>query len=124
MPSKLVVTRSLWAVLIINGCVVRSEDFAVTEANPHAPSEERNLTVCWILESDSYYSSHARLAGAVDLAIHNANTYIMPDGWRLQLAFQSAGPSCSDTQFSVTTNVLRLLQTGVSCDVFLGAGKG
>ncbi|OQV12261.1 Atrial natriuretic peptide receptor 1 [Hypsibius exemplaris] len=81
-----------------------------------------SLTVCWILESDSYYSSYERLAGAVDLALANANAYILPDNVKLHLAFGDAGPSCSNTQYSVTANVLSMIQSGTSCDVFLGVG--
>ncbi|GAU95874.1 hypothetical protein RvY_07413-1 [Ramazzottius varieornatus] len=79
-----------------------------------------NLTVCWLLEDDSYYSTYERLAAAVDLAIEHSNSYILPEHIKLQLVFQSAGPSCSNTQYSVAANVMQLVRDGVECNVFLG----
>ena len=92
-------------------------------ARVNGRSRHLNLTVCWILEEDSYYSTYDRLAAAVDLAMTHANEYILPENIRLQLAYQNAGPSCSDTQYSVTANVMQMLQEGTVCDVFLGVGK-
>ncbi|GAU95881.1 hypothetical protein RvY_07417 [Ramazzottius varieornatus] len=85
-------------------------------------NEHINLTVCWILEGDSYYSSYARTAAAVDLAITHSNRFILPENVQLQLVYQNAGPSCSDKQYSIISNVLQLMRSGVDCNVFLGVG--
>lgn len=86
-------------------------------------AREVNLTVCWLLEDDSYYSTYERLAAAVDLAIEHSNSYILPEHIKLQLVFQSAGSSCSNTQYSVATNVMQLVRDGVECNVFFGISK-
>ena len=131
LPKKMVT-----AVNLINCCrsvvvfaIVVVWIFVDGQRDPNNPAAKlktngvTNLTVCWILEDDSYYTSYQRLAASVNLAIKNANAFILPKSVRLQLAFKSAGPSRSDTQYSVTSNVMDMLQAGISCNMFLGAGK-
>ncbi|OQV18934.1 Atrial natriuretic peptide receptor 1 [Hypsibius exemplaris] len=88
--------------------------------NQFSASTVTNLTVCFILEDDSYYATYERLAAAVDLGISHANTFILPDYIRLKVAYKNIGPSCSHAQFSAARNILQLLDSGVTCDVFLG----
>ncbi|OQV12266.1 Atrial natriuretic peptide receptor 1 [Hypsibius exemplaris] len=81
------------------------------------------LTICVTLEEDSYnVPSYNRVASAVDLAIANANAFVLPKSIRLRTVFQSAGPSCSQIQHRVTTNFLHLILSGVQCDAFVGIG--
>ncbi|OQV23021.1 Atrial natriuretic peptide receptor 1 [Hypsibius exemplaris] len=81
------------------------------------------LTVCVTLEDDSYYiPTYNRVAATVDLAITNANNYILPDSVRFRTVFQSAGPSCSQIQHSAPTNFLHLMRAGVTCDTIVGIG--
>ncbi|OWA53707.1 Atrial natriuretic peptide receptor 1 [Hypsibius exemplaris] len=81
------------------------------------------LTVCITLEQDSYFvTSYDRVAAAIDLAIANANSFILPASVRIRPLFIDAGPSCSQVQYSVARNVLKLLRKGTTCDVYLGPG--
>ena len=56
-----------------------------------------NLTACWLLESDSFYTTYERAAAAVDLGINHANDLILPSNIRLRLFTQRTGPSCIET---------------------------
>ena len=94
-----------------------------SEAQKFASNTVTNLTICFVLEDDSYYSTYDRIAAAVDLGIVNANTYVLPDNIRLQMVYQSSGSSCSHAQYSVSRKILQLLNSGVRCDAFLGVGK-
>ena len=94
-----------------------------SEAQKVASNTVTNLTICFVLEDDSYYSTYDRIAAAVDLGIVNANAYVLPDNIRLQMVYQSSGSSCSHAQYSASRKILQLLNSGVRCDAFLGAGK-
>lgn len=82
----------------------------------------RNLTVCFVREDDSDFSTYRRVAPAVDLGVRHANNFILPGTLRLQVLFQSSGTSCSGTQFSVVSRVAELLEER-ECNVFIGAGS-
>ncbi|OQV23376.1 putative Atrial natriuretic peptide receptor 2 [Hypsibius exemplaris] len=81
------------------------------------------LNVCIVLEKDSFYvSSYSKVAAAVDLAVTNANRFILPRNTQLQTKYQSAGQSCTQITHDVVKNVLRLLRNGTTCDAFVGPG--
>ncbi|OQV12254.1 Atrial natriuretic peptide receptor 1 [Hypsibius exemplaris] len=79
------------------------------------------LTVCWLLEEDSYFTSYNRTASAVDLAIEHANKFIMPESLKLQYVFGSTGNSCSHTMYSAALTVYDFYQKGITCNMFLGS---
>jgi hypothetical protein len=83
---------------------------------------EEVLRICIFVEDDSYYTSEERLAAAVDLSVSHVNSYILPKSLKIEVRFQSTGPSCSRTQYSATSNAFTLLRSGVTCNVFFGAG--
>lgn len=83
----------------------------------------QNITLCFLLESDSYYTSYERVAPAVELGIRHANEFVLPPDIRLNYVYQSLGMSCTAVQHSALVNVLRLLATGQKCDAFLGVGE-
>ena len=81
------------------------------------------LTVCFVIEDDSYFGSYRRLAAAVDLGIEHANTFVMPNSTQLQVVFQSSGASCTKTLYSAVSAMLDMLDKGTTCDMYLGTSK-
>lgn len=81
----------------------------------------KHLTICFVWEDDSYFSTYSRLAPAVDLGVRHANNLILPENLRLQVLYQSSGTSCTSTQFTVVSTVAELLEKQ-ECNVFIGAG--
>ncbi|OQV12270.1 Atrial natriuretic peptide receptor 1 [Hypsibius exemplaris] len=108
--------------------VVRGESDSIVYTAPpfQTPSTAENVTflnLCIIPEDDSFYvSTYDRVAAAVDLAIANANSFILPKAIRLRTVFQSTGSSCSQVQHTVVTNILGLLRSGVTCHAYVGIG--
>ena len=47
------------------------------------------VTICVIVESDSYFTSMDRMRAVIDLSVANANAYILPKSLRLRYVFQS-----------------------------------
>ena len=81
------------------------------------------LTICLFIEDDSYYTTAQRLAAAVDLSVSHANQYVLHSSlMKIQVRFQSTGSSCTKTDFTATSSAYTLLQSGVTCNAFLGAG--
>ena len=90
---------------------------------PEPVADTTILTLCVVMEEDSFYvPTYDRVGGAVDLAVINANSFILPKSLRLRVVRQSAGKSCSQVQHAVVNNVLGLLRSGVTCDAFVGIG--
>ncbi|OQV12253.1 Atrial natriuretic peptide receptor 1 [Hypsibius exemplaris] len=81
----------------------------------------QNLTICWLMEEDSYYSSYNRSAPAVDLGIEHANIFVMPKSLKLQYVFINTGQSCSHTMYSAVSSVYDAYARGVTCNMFLGS---
>lgn len=92
-------------------------------ADSNVSASVTTVTMCLILEEDSYYTTYNRIAAAVDLAVTHANAFTLPSDIRLNVIYQNAGPSCTEIQYTVITNVLNLLKNGMTCNAFLGAGK-
>ncbi|XP_055340566.1 atrial natriuretic peptide receptor 1-like [Paramacrobiotus metropolitanus] len=80
----------------------------------------RNLTVCFIWEDDSYFSTLQRASAAVQLGVHNANAFVLPEGVHMDVLYQSTGPSCGHTMYSVVKQIYHLLNTGATCSAFVG----
>ena len=81
------------------------------------------LTVCFVIEDDSYFGSYSRLAAAVDLGIEHANSFVMPNSTQLQVVFQSSGTSCTRTLYSAVNAILDMMEKGTTCDMYLGTSK-
>ena len=82
----------------------------------------KNITLCVIIESDSYYTSYKRAAAIIDLAVSQVNAFVLPEHIRFTVVYQSSGPSCSLYQYTAVSSVMSMLTSGVTCNVFLGAG--
>ncbi|GAU95873.1 hypothetical protein RvY_07412-2 [Ramazzottius varieornatus] len=78
------------------------------------------LTVCFVIEDDSYFGNYGRLAAAVDLGIEHANAFVMPNTTKLQVAYQSSGTSCTRTLYSAVLAMLDMMDKGTTCDMYLG----
>ena len=82
------------------------------------------LTLCVVVEEDSYWvSKYDRVAAAVDLAITNANSFVLSPSVRFRPVIQPAGMTCSQIQHTVVTNLLDLMRKGTTCDAFIGIGE-
>ncbi|OQV12268.1 Atrial natriuretic peptide receptor 1 [Hypsibius exemplaris] len=123
----------MWILLLIpiaHFCCSTSADRMVVPYIPPHVSEGKSsdnattyLNVCVTLEEDSIYiPTYKRVAAAVDLGVSNANEYLLPPSIKLRKVIQPAGPSCSQIQHSVTTNLIYLMQSGVTCDTYVGIG--
>ena len=91
--------------------------------NSSASTAANVLTVCWILEDDSYFTSFNRTASAVDLAVEHVNKFIMPDGLKLRAIFGSTGMSCSHTMYSSVMTLFDFYKSGLICNMILGSSK-
>ncbi|OQV12263.1 putative Atrial natriuretic peptide receptor 1 [Hypsibius exemplaris] len=81
------------------------------------------LTVCVTLEDDSFYiPSYEKVAAAVDLAVANANAFVLPPSIKFRTVAWSAGESCSQGQYMAATRLLQLARTGVKCNAYVGIG--
>ncbi|OQV12260.1 Atrial natriuretic peptide receptor 1 [Hypsibius exemplaris] len=94
----------------------------IAEISADTRGQVDTLTICVIVESDSYFTTMQRTLAVVDLSVSNVNAYVLPKSLRVRAKFQSAGPSCSKTQYSVISSVYKLLHSGTTCHAFLGAG--
>ncbi|OQV12258.1 putative Atrial natriuretic peptide receptor 1 [Hypsibius exemplaris] len=81
------------------------------------------LTVCVTLEDDSFYiPKYEKVAAAVDLAVANANAFVLPPSIKFRTVTWSAGESCSQSQYMAATRLLQLARTGVICNAYVGIG--
>ncbi|XP_055353590.1 atrial natriuretic peptide receptor 1-like [Paramacrobiotus metropolitanus] len=79
-----------------------------------------NLTLCFVWEDDSYFSTMNRSAAAVYLGVQNANAYILPRDIQFRIVHVSTGPSCGRTMYTLVSTMYDLLKQGTRCDAFLG----
>ncbi|XP_055344411.1 atrial natriuretic peptide receptor 1-like [Paramacrobiotus metropolitanus] len=79
-----------------------------------------NLTMCFIWEDDSFFSSFNRSAAVVDIGIQHANDAILPEELRVRTVYHSSGLSCGKTMYAVVSKVYDMLNSGVKCNAFLG----
>ncbi|XP_055349308.1 atrial natriuretic peptide receptor 1-like isoform X2 [Paramacrobiotus metropolitanus] len=103
--SKLLYVRSTLVFVFLNVRIAKPE----------------NLTMCLVTEDDSYYFSNIRAAAVIDLAMEQVNSFaVLPGDLKLQIINQTAGPSCTQLQYTVVSNVMELIRSGTNCLSFLG----
>ena len=65
--------------------------------------------------------SYNRTAAAIDIAIEQANAYILPTNVQVKLNFRDAGPDCYSVQGTVV-RALDLVTKNIQCHVYVGPG--
>ncbi|GAU87943.1 hypothetical protein RvY_00723-2 [Ramazzottius varieornatus] len=83
-----------------------------------------SLNICLSLETPPLLTeifSYIRTAAAVDIAVDQANSYVLPSNIQVKLHFRDAGPDCFSVQGPIV-GALDLVMQNIQCHVYVGPG--
>ena len=66
--------------------------------------------------------SYNRTAAAIEIAVEQANAYILPANVQVKLNFRDAGPDCYSVQGPIV-GALDLVTKNIQCHVYVGPGS-
>lgn len=81
------------------------------------------VIVCFVWEEDSYFSTFQRISAAVELGMVHANRFIIPKTHKLEWVYVNANNSCAHTMYDVTSSFYQTMNSGIRCNMILGASK-